>query len=241
MVIHEKKPLANDNDLDRLRVEYIDRARRLSTSNLYSLFNVSHLFALQQLERNTLKIIHRYGYNSLDRTMILDLGCGQSQVLLEFLTYGAMSENLHGCDILLGRLLNAKERLSHLQLTCSDGQALPYATNTFNLGLINTVFSSILDIDIRKNIAREMLRVLQPGGMILWYDFWLNPTNSHTIGIRPTKVRNLFPNCEFHFQKITLAPPIARRLVPFSWLLSELLEKLKIFNTHYLVAIHPIK
>lgn len=35
----------------------------------------------------------------------------------------------------------------------------------------------------------------------------------------------------------TLALPIARLLIPISWILCELLEKLKIFNTHYLAII----
>jgi len=53
----------------------------------------------------------------------------------------------------------------------------------------------------------------------------------------------LFPGCAFEFHKITLAPPLARRVVPVSWGLAYGLERLKIFNsvpfgdTHYLVAI----
>jgi hypothetical protein len=76
--------------------------------------------------------------------------------------------------------------------------------------------------------------------LILWYDFWLNPTNKQTRGIRPPEIRRLFPGCGFEFHRITLAPPLARRIVPISWLLAALLEKLKLLNTHYLVAIqHP--
>ena len=72
-----------------------------------------------------------------------------------------------------------------------------------------------------------------------WYDFWLNPTNPQTRGIRPAEIRRLFPNCRYEFHKITLAPPIARRVVPISWMLALFLESLKIFNSHYLVAIRP--
>jgi len=86
-----------------------------------------------------------------------------------------------------------------------------------------------------------MLRVLKPNGIILWYDFWLNPTNPQTRGIRPKEIRELFPNCNFEFHKITLAPPIARRIVPLSWGLALFLEGLKIFNSHYLVVIRPLK
>jgi len=84
-----------------------------------------------------------------------------------------------------------------------------------------------------------MLRVVNGHGMILWYDFWLNPTNPQTRGIRPGEIKRLFPNCRYEFHRITLAPPIARRIVPISWMLALFLENLKIFNTHYLVAIQP--
>jgi len=55
-----------------------------------------------------------------------------------------------------------------------------------------TAISSILDPEIRRNICADMQRVLRspdpasgkPGGMILWYDFWLNPTNPQTRGVR---------------------------------------------------------
>ena len=56
-------------------------------------------------------------------------------------------------------------------------------------------------------------------------------------GVGKQEIKKLFPNCKFEFHRITLAPPIARLLVPVSWILCELLEKLKIFNTHYLAVI----
>jgi hypothetical protein len=42
------------------------------------------------------------------------------------------------------------------------------------------------------------------------------------------------------YDEITSAPPIARRVVPISWMLALFLESLKIFNSHYLVAIRPL-
>ena len=91
--------------------------------------------------------------------------------------------------------------------------------------------------ELMVRMAREMLRVLKPDGLILWYDFWLNPTNRQTRGIRPREVKALFPNCHFKFRRITLAPPIARRLAGWTWGACLLLEWLRLFNTHYLVAI----
>jgi len=56
-------------------------------------------------------------------------------------------------------------------------------------------------------------------------------------GIGKSEILRLFPNCKFNFNKITLAPPIARAIAPYSYLASYLLEKLKFLNTHYLVVI----
>ena len=159
--------------------------------------------------------------------------------LCEFLSFGAAPQCVHGVDLLDWRVVEAKARSPHLPLTCADRQDLPYPDDCFDLVLQYTVFTSILDDNVKRNIAREMRRVLKPAGLILWYDYWLNPTNPHAKGIRPAGVRALFPGGRFSFHRITLAPPITRRLAPHSWLACYVLERLRIFNTHYLVAIQP--
>ena len=224
-------------DLDRLRAEYANRERRLAGSDLYTLFNPSNLFITQQRQRATLALLRCHGFGSLADKCILELGCGGGGVLLEYMGYGASPRWLHGTDLLPDRLKDAHAKLPHLLLTNADGQSLPYRAAVFDLVLQYTVLSSILDDSVKANLAREMLRVLKPGGMILWYDFWLNPTNPQTRGIRPFEIRRLFPGCRFEFHRITLAPPLARRLVPVSWGLALLLEKTGLFNSHYLVAI----
>jgi SAM-dependent methyltransferase len=230
---------AHLSDLDRLRAEYAARERRLADSELYSPFNSAYLFTIQQRQRAVLGLLKKHELISLDSKRILELGCGRGGVLHEFLGFGASPGLLHGTELLPDRVAQAHDTLPNIPLTCADGQHLPYASKSFDLVLQYTVFSSVLDPLIKKNLAREMVRVLRPGGLIVWYDFWLNPTNKQTRGIRPTEVRNLFPACRFDFRRITLAPPITRRLARFSWPACFLLEATKVFNTHYLVAIKP--
>ena len=63
-----------------------------------------------------------------------------------------------------------------------------------------------------------MLRVLKKEGIILWYDFsYDNPKNPDVKGIKKEEIINLFPNCKFTFNKVTLAPPIVRSTAPRSW------------------------
>ena len=37
----------------------------------------------------------------------------------------------------------------------------------------------------------------------------------------------------------TLAPPLTRGLIRLSWILCQILEKINVFNTHYLALIRP--
>src|SRR5450759_1248747 len=151
-------PKEDNADLDRLRAEYADRARRLTNSDIYSPFNPAHLFALQQRQRAVLNTLRRHGYRTLEGKRILELGCGRGGVLHELLGFGASPELLHGTDLLPDRAADAHRLLPHIAITCADGQHLPYRSGSFDLVLQYTVFSSVLDPEVKSNLAKEMLR-----------------------------------------------------------------------------------
>lgn len=233
------KAVPETHDLDRLREEYAERSRRGTDSQLYSFFNPSYLFAIQQRQRLMLDLLKTHGYDKLHEMTILEVGCGSGKVLAEFVHYGASPSQTHGIDLLPNRLYQAQKRLCQSPIICADGQSLPFRSNTYDLVLQFTALSSVLDDTVKQRMAAEMLRVLKPTGAILWYDFWLNPTNPQTKGIRKSEIRRLFPDCKYTFRQITLAPPLARRLVPISWTVASLMDKLRVLNTHYLVLIRP--
>lgn len=233
----EQSADAPQADLDRLRAEYANRERRLAGSDIYSPFNPAHLFMTQQRQRATLKTLRWSGFYPLDQVRILEVGCGRGGVLLEYLGYGVVPARVHGIDLLGDRVAEAHARMPTLSLSCADGQHLPYPDGVFDLVLQYTAFSSILGGAVKANVAGEMLRVLRADGAIVWYDYWLNPTNPQTRGIRPAEIRRLFPECTYQFHRITLAPPLTRRLVSVSWSLCYALEKMRVLNTHYLAVI----
>ena len=225
------------DDLERLKNEYAQREKRFAESEIYSPFTPAQLFLLQGRQRDLLRLLAQGGLRSLEGQRILEVGCGGGNVLQDYLWAGARAENLHGTELIYARARAARRVSAQLPISNADGQALPYAADSFDLVAQYTVFSSILDDGINARIAREMLRVLKPGGLVVWYDFWLNPTNPQARGIRPGEVRRYFPGCQYRFKRITLAPPIARRLVRFSWTLATVLESLKVFNSHYIAII----
>lgn len=112
---------------------------------------------------------------------------------------------------------------------------LPFESGQFDLVVQFTVFSSILDLAIKEVLAQEMLRVMRKDGMILWYDFFINnPSNPDVKGIRKQEIVQLFSGCHVDLRKISLAPPLTHLLAPYSWLGCYLLERVRLFNTHYL-------
>jgi ubiquinone/menaquinone biosynthesis C-methylase UbiE len=172
-----------------------------------------------------------------DKT-ILDVGCGGGQGLVDFESWGARRQNLAGIDLLDESARLARARLGTgeraADIRAGNAAELPWPDETFDIVNQSTMFTSILSDALRKAIADEMVRVARPGGVILWYDFRVNnPVNQHVRRVGAREIRSLFPGCEVHLRLITLAPPVARRLVPLSWVGALMLESLRIFNTHY--------
>ena len=228
------------DEVDRICAEFARRER--SVPGFYSLDRPANLFAHQQRSRGLLSLFEREGLTPLGATKILDVGCGEGQQLVDFESWGASRSNLAGIDLLESRIARARLRLTSptagADLRVGDASTLPWPDSSFDIVHQNTVFTSIKDEGMKRALAGEMLRVLTPGGCVLWYDFvYDNPGNTNVKGIGASEVRSLFPGCTIRSRRVTLAPPVARRLVPLTWIGSLLLEKLIVFNTHYLACI----
>jgi ubiquinone/menaquinone biosynthesis C-methylase UbiE len=148
-------------ELNRIHLEYEDRKRRLSGSDIYSAFNQSYLFMLQGRQRAVLSALKRNGFLGLPKLKILEMGCGGGGVLAEYLAFGVPSSNLYGVDLLPDRLTYANNWLPGCSFSNADGQYLPFAPQSFDLVMQYTAISSILDADIRRNICEDMMRVVK--------------------------------------------------------------------------------
>jgi SAM-dependent methyltransferase len=213
--------------------------RRERVLRQHSPFNPGQLFIVQRIERRLLATMRREALAPLSGRKILEVGCGQGYWLCDFVKWGATAENLTGIDLLPHRVAEAKARCpSGVQLEVGNGASLHFEDESFDIVLQATVFTSILDASVKTAVAAEMLRVLKPGGVILWYDFrFNNPRNADVRGVNRREIRTLFPGCQIRLERLTLAPPVARCLAPVSWLACELLEKVPWLRTHYLGAI----
>ncbi len=229
--------MKNNIEQERIKRAY-EKRKGTAASSRYSFFDEANLFIIQGRERELLRFFNKHEITSLKGKKILDIGCGSGGELMNLIRYGAQPENLYGIDLLSERIDTAKSKHPTVCFECGDASTLVFNDKTFDMILQFTVFTSILDSDMKKSIAQEMLRVLKDDGIIVWYDFlFRNPSNRDVRPVKKSEIVGLFPYCCIDLKKITLAPPLVRRLARYSTLLCLLTEKVKIFNTHYLGVI----
>jgi ubiquinone/menaquinone biosynthesis C-methylase UbiE len=219
----------------RIREAY---ARRRN-GNLYSRFNPAYLLMVQEREQRFLSALARHGFAQLEYRKILEIGCGTGDLLRDFIKWGARPENVIGIDLLHERVTAAMELCPKAMVICQgDAAKLKFPNETFDIVVQSTVFTSVLDLGMKRQMASEMCRVLKPDGLILWYDYHMdNPRNPDVKGVKAREIYSLFPNCQIHLQRITLAPPLTRLLARYSWLLCNLLSRIPWLCTHYVGVI----
>lgn len=201
----------------------------------YSWFSRGQQLMLHGAARALLDALGRAGVSRLDETRVLEVGCGSGHWLRELVQWGVRPDHLVGIDLIDERLSAARARCApHVQLAAASAAALPFADGAFDIVLQSTVLTSVLDASIRARIAAEMMRVLRPGGLVLWYDFLVdNPRNRDVRGVDRRELSRLFPDCELDVRRVTLAPPIARFLAPRMWTLAATLSAIPFLCTHY--------
>jgi SAM-dependent methyltransferase len=224
---------------ERLRSAYISRR---DDDWRYSWLNPSQVHQLQEQHRAVLGLMRAAGYASLAQVSALEIGCGTGHWLRQLIDWGAEPARLTGIDLLDGRIETAK-RLCPAKVTLRVGNAaaIESADASFDIVMQFTVFTSILDAELRQAVASEMVRVAKPDGLIIWYDFHTPSPNKNVKAIKKQEIVRLFPNCDIKIRRITLAPPIVRFLQPrVAWLVG-LLNLVPLLRTHYLAVITPRK
>jgi SAM-dependent methyltransferase len=221
-------------ELARIRAAY-DRRTREIPADRYSEANPRAAIFQQELEQRILRLLALKGDVPLATQRVLDLGCGNGRWLRRFCKWGAAPENFAGIDLLPERIAAARELSpSDVRFYCGNADQIPFRDRSLDLVLCMSVFSSILEDRLRTAVATDMLRVLRPGGCVLWYDFFVdNPANADVRGVGRSEVARLFPGCEIELSRITVAAPLGRAIAIMPFLYSAL-ARCRIFCTHYL-------
>jgi ubiquinone/menaquinone biosynthesis C-methylase UbiE len=155
-----------EKELDRIKEEY---ARRDSSGqlNIYSYQNPAFAFHMKEREQTILKMLKKENIN-LPNCDVLEVGCGTGHILQRFLEFGTKTST--GIDLMQNRIEEGQKSYPRVKLLQGDASHLPFENEQFDLVMQFMCLSSVLDSNMRKQIANEMWRVLKPGGDILFYD-----------------------------------------------------------------------
>ena len=225
--------------LERLRVqdEYQRREREIP-SDLYAPWQPAEILARTGRRRLAATLLHQARVFPKIGDQCLEIGSGTLGWLGELTSWGVRDTDIHGIDLDPMRVGRARETLSGADLRVGDATKLPWPEGSFQLVIVSTVLSSILDQDVRSLVAAEATRVIAPGGALLWYDFaYNNPRNPHVRKVNRTELKQLFPSLHGTIRSLTLAPPLARLVAPRSWPVAILLEGLPPLRTHLLAVL----
>ncbi len=214
-------------------------ARRSLVDPRYSLANPAALAAMQERQRAMLALLRRQGRDDLATITLLEVGSGSGGNLLELLWLGFAPAHLAGIELLPERHAAARTRLPEaVSLTLGDASVVNVTPASVDIVYASTVFSSLLDDAFQQRLADAMWRAVKPGGGVLWYDFTVgNPSNRDVRGVPLGRVRELFPEGAVQAGRVTLAPPLARRLARLDPRLYAVANAFPLLRTHVLAWI----
>ncbi|MGB7906036.1 MAG: class I SAM-dependent methyltransferase [Steroidobacteraceae bacterium] len=225
------------DEIDGIAQRY--ERRKAYAGGRYVRLNWDVLALSQERQRAMVSLLTRQGIRDLAGIEILEVGCGTGANLVELMFLGAQPERLAGNELLPDRIEIARRRLPEsVRLFPGNAAALEIEPGTYDIVYQSVVFSSVLDDDLQRTLADAMWRWVKPGGGILWYDFiYDNPSNPDVRGVPLRRVRQLFPAGRIQWKRVTLAPPLARRVVRVHPSLYALCNAVPLLRTHILCFI----
>jgi len=180
------------------------------------------------------KLLDQEVVRPLSRYRILDLGCGRGDLIERLQRFGFPDRSLFGTDLLPESLAKAARKCPQVAFTEANAEQLPFADRRFDFVLVFTVFSSILDPAMARNVAREIDRVLTPDGAVIWYDMrYPNPWNRNIRAMTTRRIQDLFPGYRLELHAKTLIPTIAYRLGSLTNPLYSALARFPALRSHY--------
>jgi|SRR3990170_5362746 len=228
-------------ETDEVKARY-ERRKSSIESDRYSFLNPSVWQSVHERQRVMLQLLARLGFTNFADTKLVEVGCGAGGNLLEFLRLGFQPENLTGIELLEERIAQANKVLPAGVIHGGDANSINITPASQDIVFQSVVFSSLLDDAFQEALAARMWEWVKPGGGVLWYDFiYNNPNNPDVRGVSVKRIRKFFPNGKLIVCRVTLAPPIARRVCRIHPVLYSFFNVFPFLRTHVLCWIKKNK
>jgi len=222
---------------DRVRREYDRRAREIS-GDRYASWQPAMQFMIETRSREAAAMLRRVNAFPRGGDKCLEVGFGTGTWLHRIASWGVSEQDLHGIELDELRAAESRAYFPAADLRVGDAVELPWDDGTFRLVIASTLFTSVLDLNVRRLMATEIERVLTANGVLLWYDFAIrNPRNPNVRPIKRNEIKLLFPRLHGEIKSVTLAPPLARLVAPRSLAVANFLEAIPVLRTHLLAVL----
>lgn len=216
--------------------ERIARAYREMEANAgarWSLANPGNRAILAERRGIFRALLQGAGFVPFGDRRALEVGSGTGGELAWLLELGATRDHLVGVDLLPDRVETARRLHPGIEFRHGNAEHLDLPEGAFDLVLAITIFSSILERSMAANVAAEIVRVMRPGGGMLWYDVRYDSASNQSVkAVTRSRVHELFPTLEGHLRTVTLLPPLARRLGPATGAAYPVLAALPPLRSH---------
>lgn len=220
-------------ETDRLKKTYQAYTEQGMPKRRWSPENPGNREIIKERRDITLFLVEKFNLLPLHDKKILDVGCGTGGELAYFQQLGATPQNLYGLDIIPERIAVARKDHPEIIFRCGNAEIIAYPNQTFDIVLLFTVLSSILDSSMTSNLCNEVTRVVKPHGAVLFYDLRIfNPYNPSVQGITRRRLHQLFPGFSIYIRSLTMLPPLSRTLTHCTSFLYRSLARLPLLRTH---------
>jgi len=199
------------NEIENIKNRYEERKKNLHLPTKGDFY--FNWYNVHDRELKFAEIFRNHFGIDFSALKLIEIGAGTGYNLYFFTRIGFALNNIWANELLDDRFETLKSNFPAIHCEAGDATLLNHP-EVFDIVFQSTVFTSILDEHFKKNLANTLFKMTKPGGLILWYDFRFdNPRNKHVKGIGKKEVRSLFPDAKtIKFTKLTLAPPIGRRV-----------------------------
>ena len=218
-----------DQELEIIRARYAEYDQR-DRYHLWSLSNPGFSRLVHERDREITRLIRLSGPGP--DGLLVDIGAGSSRL-------AGVAHDLDiqiswlGIDIDEQAVADSAKAYPWATFAVASADAIPVAAKSVDIVLASVLFSSLPSADFELAVAREVERVLRPGGWLIWYDLRLrNPTNRNVHGIQQGRLAELFPGWHAELRTFSLAPPIARRLGRLTPVMYPLLHSVPVLRSH---------
>jgi SAM-dependent methyltransferase len=143
---------------------------------------------------------------------VFEVGCASGTAVPLLIQLGFEPNRIYGMDLIPKNIDLAQRRFPNCHFIAGNAAKTPYSDSFFDLALESGVFLQTPDDEV-SGIAREMVRVLKPGGYVLLIDWRYGHPRREHYRLSGKRIARLFAG-EQRIAAVpgALVPPIGRAL-----------------------------